>query len=166
MTSIMKKAIFATLLFCLFVTVTLPVKATSEIIYEKTNPSDVYSYNLKRFKEKVALTIFYRSPIKKTNFLKDLLQKRMAELKHVVDFKEASYLESSSQRLSATAGKITEVIVTNRIDSEKEILKKTFSEQITLLEQLQNNYEYDSAQWMFLKWDIDYLKLYSEKLSD
>lgn len=140
-------------------------KELNSVSYEKTNPSDNYSYDIKRLKEKLSLTFFYRSPNKKVKFLKVLFDRRMAELKYVIDNKEASFLEDASQRYSATAGKITEVIIANNLQSEKEAIKNLFQEQITWLEQLQTAYIYDSAQWMFVKWDIDYLKLYIEKLS-
>ena len=122
--------------------------------------------NLKRLKEKLSLTLFHRTPTRRVNFLKVLLLRRIAELKFVVERDDIANLQNSSQRYSTTAGQITEVITKNSLNSEKEYFRKLFKDHTLLLEQLQTNYKYDSGQWLFLKWDIDYLKLYSERLSN
>ena len=163
----LKKIIFVFLIF-LFLAVPQFVASqnSDDFPYEKINPSNYYSYNLKRLKEKLSLTLFHRTPTRRVNFLKVLLLRRIAELKFVVERDDIANLQNSSQRYSTTAGQITEVITKNSLNSEKEYFRKLFKDHTLLLEQLQTNYKYDSGQWLFLKWDIDYLKLYSERLSN
>jgi len=160
-----RKVIFTIAILCLFSSFASAVNAVDNIAYEQINPSNSYSYNLKRLKEKISLVFFYRTPVKKVNFLKTLFSRRIAELKYTVDNKDIVNIQTASQRYSTTAGQMTEIVTKNNLNSEKEYLKNLFSEQVSLIEKWQAVYKYDSAEWLFLKWDIDYLKLYSEKLS-
>lgn len=136
----------------------------SEIKYESISPKNGFEYSFKRLREKITLFWLSRDPLRKANYYSELLDKRLAELKQVVDEKDIENIQTVSQRYSATAGELTNLINQKSLGEVKPSVLNKFSQHVFLLESFQKSYVFDTAQWMFIKHDIDYLKIYSSQL--
>ena len=136
----------------------------SEIKYESISPKNGFEYSFKRLREKITLFWLSRDPLRKANYYSELLDRRLAELKQVVDEKDIENIQTVSQRYSATAGELTNLINQKSLGEIKPSVLNKFSQHVFLLEGLQKSYVFDTAQWMFIKHDIDYLKIYSSQL--
>lgn len=136
----------------------------NEVASEKVTPDMSFQYNIKRLKEKVTLKLYSFSPVKKSAYYKKLLRRRLSELKYIVDNDNTAYIQTASQRYSATAGQYTDYINKKNLNSEGKEARELFSSQIPILEKLRDTYEGTRAQWRFLQYDIDYLNTYSSTL--
>jgi len=133
--------------------------------YEKVNMENGISYLLKRAKEKVILFILSYNPQKKLNYYEKLLDVRLAELKFIVDNKDIANIQVSSQRYFSTAGQMTSFVLSKpELSSQKENLKKIFEKHIDVIENLMTSYKDTTAEWRFLRDDVNYLKDYSALL--
>lgn len=169
----MKKKFLTFLLILVFVSFfTSNIYATDSstsaqinIKYQAINPSDDYRYAFKRLQEKIFLLILSYSPAKKAEYFSYLLEVRLAELKFVVDKEDISNIETSSQRFSGTAGTLTDFIKQNYLTSQKQSVKEKMQQQIATLEVIRDKYPANSAGWLFIQHDINYLKIYLSQLS-
>lgn len=147
----------------IFVTAYFPTFAAgTDIAYEKVNPGSL-SYTLKRLKEKTLLLVFSPIPSRKSKIYESLLGARLAELKKVVDEKDVTQIEKTSQRYSATAGEYTDHVLGKDM-SNKNNAKNLLEEQRAHIESFLLNFDGTTAQWRFIKHDLDYLDLNLEKL--
>ncbi len=135
-----------------------------QITYESINPSDDYQYIFKRLKEKLLLIILSYSPSEKSKYQLNLLNTRLAELKYVIDKQDISNIETTSQRYSGGAGQLTQFLVDKKLEKEKQETKKQFETHIPILENLRDVYPANSAGWLFIQHDINYLKIYESQL--
>lgn len=128
---------------------------------QKTLPGSAL-YPIKRFKEKfTALTSF--SPEAKIKYGIILLEKRLSELASLVERKDAIYVESSSQRLSAQAGNLADYA--SSLDAEKkELVLSYFNAYIPSLNKLRDSYPANYAYWLSIQQNIDTLNILAEKL--
>ena len=117
----------------------------SSVTYEKINPKDGYRYILKRLKEKTTLLLFSISTNKTFEYKKELLAKRMAELKQVVDTKDVANIEVVSQRYFSTAGDLTKFTIDKASDSQKEDLRSYLNNNLKILEALNSQYDDPTA---------------------
>lgn len=131
--------------------------------YEEINPKDGFKFSFKRLQEKIMLVLFSFSAQSKLDFQKDLLSKRLAELKYVVDNKDISNLQTTSQRYYSQAGQLTEFVLKNNLD--KHGLKDQLSSHLLVLEVLKKQYNDTTAEWRFLEHDVDYIKAYIKQLN-
>lgn len=129
------------------------------------NPSDDYKYAFKRLQERIILLILNVFPDKKADYYQELLNTRLAELKNVVDSKDIANIERSSQRYFSTAGELVQFITDKKLNNKKGSINEQFSSHLPVLEILQNVYPANSAGWLFLRHDINYLKIYQEQLN-
>lgn len=134
-----------------------------QIAYEPINPGDGFKFSFKRLREKVMLALVSFSSQSKYNYQKDLLNKRLAELKYVVDNKDIANIQTTSQRYSATAGQITELVINNDLD--KRDIRNIFSSQLQVLKDIQKQFNDTTAEWRFIEHDIDYIKSYISQLN-
>lgn len=135
------------------------------IAEESVNPSDGFKYLIKRVKEKIALKFTF-SKKKKEGYMLVLVKRRMAELAKIASENDVSNIEKASQRYFTTAGELTNLLEANPDDDLKKQTLETFSAHTKIHRQLQTNFEDTRAQWRFLKHNIDYLKIYSDKLNE
>lgn len=133
-----------------------------EISYERTNPGS-FSYSIKRFREKTLLFLLSPVPSKKTKVHKLVLNSRLAELNKVVDEKNIAHIEKSSQRYSATVGEYTDRVLSKAVNSKEEA-EKLLGEHRTHVESFLVNFDSTTAEWRFIKHDLDYLDLNLQKL--
>ena len=137
----------------------MPAVAQEEIVvnYERVNPNDAYKYKFKRLREKITLLVLSPSPNHKADYYEKLLNVRLAELKYVVDNKDAANIETSSGRYSATAGQLTEYIINKNLDEHKQKTADIMSSHLPVLEKLKESFDATTAVWRFIEYDVDYL---------
>ena len=101
------------IIFTIFYVINLPVvvaQSEDTIKYETISPKYGYKYLFKRLREKITLAVLSRNPSRKADFYSQLLDRRLAELKQVVDEKDIANIETTSQRYSATMGELVNLI--------------------------------------------------------
>lgn len=135
----------------------------TNIRYESVNPSQGYQYLMKRLKEKMNL-MFNFSTEGKIIYYKELLRVRLAELKYVVDNKSITDIETTSQRYSATAGEITNLVISYDVNNHKQEIKDLLVNHLTIIDILKGKYDDTTAEWRFVEDDSNYLKIYISKL--
>jgi hypothetical protein len=138
-------------------------KLTIEVQYESVNPDGGFNYNIKRIKEKIVL-LFSFTPTKKAEYQEKLVQKRLSELKYIVDNKDGANIETASQRYSTTVGNLVELIIKNNLQTHKETTLKMLEEHSIAIENLKGSFDDTTAEWRFIKYDEDYLKAYIQQL--
>lgn len=127
------------------------------------NP-DSLLYLLKRVQEKAFMRT-KGTPSAKADYLSLQLDKRLEELQNLVKNKSYFYLVSSSLRYSTTAGRLTQIVIDNRLKVQSEALEKKFLAHQQVLQDLLDNYPQDlNTEYKYLQDDINYLKLYLEML--
>ena len=139
-----------------------PPSAAKTISYENINPKDGYQYSLKRLKEKLTLVILTFSAKSKYNYYNELLKTRLAELKYVVDKKDISNIETTSQRYSQTAGELVDFVLKNKLETEK--VKENLASQKKVVEELALAFNDTTAEWRFIKHTLDYIDIYISQL--
>lgn len=127
---------------------------------QKVYPGSI-SYPIKRSWEKMWEKMPFGS---KVALYRDLTLTRAAELDHVVTKKQLADFQTSAERFSYYAGKLTEA-AGNSDKEVKEEIKQDFEKYLKHLELLKTNFEYNGSYWMLIEHSINSLRLYSEKLS-
>lgn len=141
------------------------IPTTPVINYEKVNTKDGFSYLVKRLNEKTKLFVYSYNPQKKLNYYEKLLDIRLAELKYIVDNKDIANIEVGSQRYFSTAGQLTSYLMSKpNLSPNKEVAINLFINHSTVLEKLKTSYENTTAEWRFLRDDVNYLNDYSSIL--
>src|SRR5882724_564056 len=120
-------------------------------------------YPLKRLEEKVVLKSKI-TPSDKLAYNVVLLDRRLTEMAYIVQNREYEYYYSSSLRYATTAGDSTNLILANFLKSQASSTNKIFKKhQVTLKKFLVQKENHD--EWKFVQDDINYLIIYSNKLS-
>lgn len=160
------KKIFLVFLFIVFFINPIIITAQEnnlDLKEESINPGSLY-YQVKRFWEKTG-SFFKFDDQSKINYNKTLLKIRLSELNYVVNHKILSEIESSTNRISYQAGIITEEILKQNNSSSKEEALKEFEQTSRYLEMLRDKYNNsDSSFWRLIQYDIDSLKILSDRL--
>ena len=113
------------------------------------------------------ITLFFKfSNSDKVNYQQYLAQKRFAELKYVIDSGQGNLIEDTSSRYSTYLGRLTDLIVKNKMVDKKEETLKMFESHLPILEDLLSDQEYNSGFWLLLQHDINYLKLYVDQIKN
>lgn len=144
----------------------LVIFALALILSQNANPDFPPFFGLKRIQEKVFLSL-EADPSGIIDYQMALLNKRLNELKSLVNNKSYSYLLTASQRYSTTAGQITELMINNNLGNKVDSIKKQFLEHQKVLNDLYIAYpkNTDNVEYKYLEDAINYLKIYLEKLS-
>lgn len=119
---------------------------------------------IEKFKEKISL-FFNFSNDGKLKYKEFLLEKRLAELKYVVDSKEWDPVEETSSRYATYLGKFNETLAKSNLKDQKEEILNMFNRHEKVVEALQRNFEYDSGWWLLLQHDRNLLKMFSAQLN-
>lgn len=143
----------------------LPRQQSIQIKYEKVNPSDGFYYGLKRFKEKLYLTFLFYSKDKKIDYYRELVSRRLAELKYVVENKDMANFENATTRFFVAAGQLTDFLTKNGTADQKSEAVKFLSSHTLVLEGLRDTFgDQEKAEWRFIQDDINYLTMYINQL--
>ena len=144
----------------------LAVLALSLIFSQKASP-DSPLFGLKRLQEKAFMKL-KGSPIDRLNYMSTLLDYRLLELQAIINNKSFSYMWTTSLRYSTLVGQMTDLILTNNVGDKKDGIKKQFSEHKKVLNNLYVVYpkNTENIEYKYIEDDINYLKIYLEKLSN
>ena len=134
------------------------------INYEKVNPEHTFSYGVKRLKEKIHMSLLFFSKKEQADYHNELVKTRLSELKYSVDKNEMGSFELANNRYFTTVGNYTNFLLANNLPDQKKQFIKDLSNYILVLEKMQQNYDYETAQWRFIKHDIDYTQIYIDQL--
>lgn len=155
-------------LYCILLTslisiVTFPVYAQELVrLPEVKIPPGYFLYNFERLIEKAQVN-FYISPESKTDFYKNLLQKRLAELKYIVDHGYLDEVEKSSQRVSYQVGILTDFVVSHKLNNKESAIKDLYNDDKRILEKLRDKYHSNSSFWMLIQHVINSIDFNSQK---
>ena len=136
------------------------VQTSESVKYEKISPKYGYKYSFKRLREKIQLYFLSRTPSRKIDYYSGLLDRRLAELKQVVEEKDIGNIQATSQRYSSTAGELVNYIRSTNLDTFRKPIMSQLTRHLPILNSLQRNFDFNSAEWRFIEFDIDYLKEY------
>lgn len=128
-------------------------------------PDKYLLYSFKRLMEKgIVFTKFSKDA--KANYYTDLMTKRIAELKYVVENELGSEVERSTQRLSYQIGTLSDYITSNKqeLDKKRQPLKELLIKYKELLANLRDHYPANSSFWMLVQHNINSIDLNLEKL--
>ncbi|MFH1407550.1 MAG: DUF5667 domain-containing protein [Patescibacteria group bacterium] len=118
-----------------------------------------------RLRERI--TLFFKfSNSGKVDYQQYLVQKRFAELKYVIENGRGDLIEDTSSRYSTYLGRLTNLIVKNKMVDKKGETIKMFESHLPILEDLSSDQEYNSGFWLLLQHDINYLKLYADQIEN
>jgi len=130
---------------------------------ESINPGSTL-YPVKRGWEKLREMMNF-SVEDKMNYQRSLLKIRLSELSYVVDKKLLNEFQTSSERFAYQAGILTNILVEQKKQEDKETIKKEFISYSKILDQLRDNHPANTSYWMLIQHDINTLKILSEKLN-
>lgn len=147
---------------------------TNVLARDATNsPAFVEVTHTAGFFEKVQekITLFFKfSDNDKTDYYKYLTEKRLGELKLVVEsesFVDKDFqLEQTTSRYSSYLGQTTDFVIGRRLLQKKEKLLSIYEEQRLVLESLRDHFPANSGWWLLLDQDATATKIYSDKLKD
>lgn len=131
-----------------------------EVRYEATNPSDGFGFISKRLGEKIKLFLNSPFPKKKERVYEELSTKRLAELKYVIEKADMANFEKATIRYSTTVGMWVDFINKNKLNDRRSHAAETLSNHIPVIEQLMTKYDPTTAEWRFVKEDLDYVSIY------
>lgn len=140
----------------------------SLILSQNANPDLGPFWSLKRAQEKIYLN-FRNSPQDKIDYMSGLLNVRLNEMNHLVNSKSYGYVLSASSRYSTLAGQITDLIIANNLKDRVPAITAQFIEHQAVLYDIYVIYPKnipDNEDWKFIQDDINYLKIYLDKLSE
>lgn len=128
-------------------------------ILEVTRTADLRD----RLWEKINL-FFKFSQKDKIDYQQQLTEKRLAELKYVIDSDKGDMIEETSSRYSSYLGNLSESVVKDKMTNKKQELLTMLESHAKVLDSLINQMEVESGFWLLLKHDINYVKIYSDQI--
>lgn len=120
---------------------------------------------LEKFQERVTLFLKFSNE-DKASHKQYLVEKRLAELKYVVDTKKWDLIEETSSRYATYLGNFTNFTVENNLKEKKGDLVILFANHSKILEELQKNFEFESGFWLLLQHDINSTKIFTTQVTD
>lgn len=143
----------------------LALFALSLFLSTKATPQSPL-FVLKRVQEKAFLSL-KTDPKERLEYMRNLLDNRLSELSNVVRSKDYNFVLSSASRYSTLAGQITDLIISNNLKDQVEPIKQKFISHEKILYDLYVFYpkNHDDEEYKYIEDDINYLKIYSDKLT-
>lgn len=137
------------------------------IFSQNANPDNPTLFGLKRVQEKVFLSL-KSGPKDQLEYMSALLDNRLGELSSVVRNKNYNYVLRSASRYSTLAGQMTELLIANNLNGYSDSIKNQFLNHQKVLYDLYVLYpkNFDDEEYKYIEDDINYLKIYLEKLSE
>src|SRR3989338_1869818 len=162
----MPRKLSTALAICLALIGTTFAKAqATDVQKENTNPGDGFGFIGKRIGEKFKLFIYSPFPKAKENLYEDLVKRRLAELKYVIEKPDMANFEKATIRYSTTVGTWAEYIQKKKLNDQKQSAVETLSSHLGVVEKLMTKYDPTTAEWRFVKHDFDFLNIYISKLA-
>ena len=120
---------------------------------------------VEKLQEKLNLFLKF-SKDDKADYQKYLVEKRLAELKYVIDTKQGNLVEETTSRYTTYLGNYSSFVIKNKLINKKENILSMYNNHQKILEQLQNAFEPGSVFQMLLQHDINTIKLFSTQIKD
>lgn len=125
-------------------------------------PGSFY-YPFKRLIERGRERLIFSKDLKRSFYI-SLLKARLAELDYVTSKRVLSEIQRSSERFAYQAGILTEELIKQDGNSEKENLIKEFDKYAKFLANLRDKYPANSSFWMLVQHDINALNILTDRL--
>ncbi|MBI2597149.1 hypothetical protein HYW41_03270 [Candidatus Daviesbacteria bacterium] len=144
----------------------LAVLVLSLILSQTASPDSQLFWGLKRIQEKVYLKL-KSNPNEKLDYMRFLLDRRLQELKSQVERQSYGYILPSALRYSTLAGQITDIIIVNNMKDQVASIINQFKDHQKALYEIYVIYpkNTDNLEYKYIEDDINYLKLYLDKLT-
>lgn len=137
------------------------------VVSNGANPGRI-DYDFKRLQEKTFLSLHFSNG-QKVDYYDYLLSRRLKELEYLTYNKKTYLLWQSSLRYAATAGEVTDLIISNNLKDRASQFISLFQKHKVAINDLLTNYPGDldptEENSKFLTDAINYLNEYIEKLS-
>ncbi len=143
----------------------LVIFTISLLASQNASPNFPPLFGLKRVQEKSFLSL-QTSSEDKLDYMLGLQSNRLSELSTVVKNQNYEYVLGAASRYSSLAGEITDIVLTSHNDKKAEV-KKIFENHQKTLKELYQIYpkNTDNLEYKYIEDDINYLKIYMDKLS-
>ena len=146
----------------------LPLFFSSVVYAQETLNAEVQVNHVanvfEKFQEKVVGFLKFSNG-DKYKYKKFILEKRLAELEYVIEGKKDwTPIEETSSRYSTYLGKFNDFFIESNLSDKKTEVLDMYVRHAKLLEELQKNFEFESGWWLLLQHDINYTKIYSDKV--
>ncbi len=113
--------------------------------------------------EKTNLFLKFK-PQAKAEYLRYLTEKRLAELQYVIDSQKYDLIEPVSSRYTTYTNLLVEMIVKNKLASEKDTVIDMSKRHIEVVLKLESKFKHDSGWWLALQWNVDNLNSIPQRL--
>lgn len=117
-----------------------------------------------RLKERITL-LFKFSSGEKANYMQELTDKRLGELVYIMTTSEGDFIEELSSRYATHVNRLTSLIIDKNLDKNKQSLLKMYYTHLSILNNIQQNFEFESGWWILLQHDINTIKMSQDKLN-
>lgn len=112
------------------------------------------------------ITLFFKfNKADKISYYQYLLDKRLAEIKYVVDAKQLDNIAPTASRYETYTGNLTNQLSASTPQEQKSSLLSMSQRHIQSLKSLQGNFDYDSAWWLVLQHDMNVETILQQKLN-
>lgn len=155
-------------LFILSVFLLFPKSLFAEEVIQESSPTsqikvDHVANVMDRLKEKI--TLFFKFSITdKILYQQQLVEKRLAELKYVINDGQGDMIEEVSSRYAAYVGKFSEEVISKGTAADREKILTMYSSHSVMLETLRDHFPANSGFWLLLQHDINTIQIYTEKI--
>ena len=151
------------LIVCVILVGTLFSLSPHPVLAQDKVQVDHIAVGFEKLKEKINL-FFNFSKTGKTKYQIALTEKRLAELRYVVDSEQVDLTEETASRYATYVGNLTNYVVKNNVASYKSEINSMFETHKTALETMRNKFTFRSAWWLMLQQDIDTVNIFQNKL--
>lgn len=111
------------------------------------------------------ITLFFKfSTEDNYNYQKALADKRLAELKYVVDSGQGNLIEETSSRYSSYLGRLNNYVISKKLTDKKPELLAMYNSHNQILQGLSSKFETDSGFWLLIQHDINTTKILSDQI--
>lgn len=144
----------------------LVILVISLLLSRSASPDSPQLFSLKRFQENKFMSLKF-NPKDRLDYMRSLLNTRLEELKSQVNRKSYDYILPSASRYSTLAGQITEMVMENNMGDQIKDIKSQFSNHQKILLEIYIIYpkNTDNFEYKYIEDDINYLKIYLDKLA-
>lgn len=112
-------------------------------------------------------TLFFKfSDNDRFDYQKLLAEKRLSELKFVIDSGKGDLIEETSSRYSSYIGRLNNFVMSKRLVDKRQDLQIMQSNHLEILQELSDKFEFDSGFWLLLQHDINTIKIHRDQLKN
>lgn len=139
----------------------------SLLLAQKADPDFPPFWGLKRVQEKVFFK-FKSNASEQVDYMRGLLNIRLEELSNQVRRQSYNYILPSALRYSTLAGQITDTIIASNMKDQVPAVINQFKDHQKVLQDLYVIYpkNTDNWEWKYIQDDVNYLKIYLDRLKE